>query len=67
MLEFIGKIYTEKILVDEVDDRAHIPRQNLSEFLYDYHLELLLEPLMAEEAIINIVANVGMQPARPAS
>jgi hypothetical protein len=59
MLEFIGKIYTEKILTDEVDDRAHMPRQTLSEFLYDYHLELLSEPLLAEEALINIVANVS--------
>jgi len=60
MLEFIGKIYTEKILVDEVDDRCHMPRQSLSEFLYDYHLELLSEPLLAEEALMNIVANARL-------
>ena len=34
---------SEKVLVDELDDRAHAPRQTLPEFLYDYHLELLGE------------------------
>jgi len=59
LLEFISRIYTEKILVDEVDDRSRMPRQSLSEFLYDYHLELLGEPQLAEEALINIVANLN--------
>ena len=37
------RVCAEKVLVDELDDRAHAPRQTLPEFLYDYHLELLGE------------------------
>jgi len=58
MIELISKIYSEKLLADEVDDRARQPRQSLPEFLYDYHLELLSEPQLAEAALVNLVANV---------
>ena len=37
-----------------------MPRQSLSEFLYDYNLELLGEPMLAEEALINLVANARL-------
>ena len=56
--EFIAKIYQEKILADEHDDAIGIPRQSLPEFLYDYHLEMLAEPQLAEQALVHVIANV---------
>eukprot|EP00283_Hemiselmis_rufescens_P002109 CAMPEP_0173469810 /NCGR_PEP_ID=MMETSP1357-20121228/77554_1 /TAXON_ID=77926 /ORGANISM="Hemiselmis rufescens, Strain PCC563" /LENGTH=413 /DNA_ID=CAMNT_0014438063 /DNA_START=87 /DNA_END=1328 /DNA_ORIENTATION=- len=58
LLEFISTMYVEKLLADEVDDRVGISRQSLPEFLYDYHLEKLSEPQLAEAALVHIVANV---------
>jgi hypothetical protein len=39
------------------DDKLKIPRQNLPEFCYEYHLELFFDPVLAEEAIVNLIAN----------
>jgi hypothetical protein len=58
LLDFISRIYCEKLVADELDDRAKLPRQTLPEFLYDFHLERLLEPQLAEAALVNVVANV---------
>jgi len=58
LLDFISKVYSEKMIADEIDDRARIARQTLPEFLYDLHLEIKGEPRQAEKALINIVANV---------
>ena len=44
-------------MVDELDDKLQIARQNMPEFCYDYHLELLYDPVLAEEAIVNLLAN----------
>ena len=33
-------------------------RRLLPEFTYEYHLEKLFDPVLAEEAIINLIANV---------
>ena len=57
LLEKISMIYSEKIMVDELDDKLQIARQNMPEFCYDYHLELLYDPVLAEEAIVNLLAN----------
>ena len=57
LLEKISMIYSEKIMVDELDDKLQIERQNMPEFCYDYHLELLYDPVLAEEAIVNLLAN----------
>uniref|UniRef100_A0A6U6B6K6 EF-hand domain-containing protein n=1 Tax=Guillardia theta TaxID=55529 RepID=A0A6U6B6K6_GUITH len=58
MQEYISKIYSEKIIYDDIDDRSKLTRQTLPEFLYDYHLEVLGDPRLAEEALVNVVANV---------
>jgi hypothetical protein len=58
LLEKISLVYTEKIMVDELDDKLKLPRQNVPEFVYEYYLELLFDPVLAEEAIVNLVANV---------
>ena len=39
------------------DDKLKLPRQNLPEFCYEYHIELLYDPVLAEEAIVNLIAN----------
>lgn len=51
-------MYQEKLIADEHDDRIGMLRQSLPEFLYDFHLEMLAEPQLAEQALVNIVANV---------
>ena len=50
-------IYSEKIMVDELDDKLKLTRQNVPEFCYEYFLELLYDPVLAEEAIVNLMAN----------
>jgi len=57
LLEKISMIYSEKIMVDELDDKLKLTRQNVPEFCYEYFLELLYDPVLAEEAIVNLMAN----------
>ena len=58
LLEKISMLYTEKIIVDELDDKLNMTRRLLPEFTYEYHLEKLFDPVLAEEAIVNLIANV---------
>jgi len=58
LLELIAKTYSEKILADDIDERAKLTKQTLPEFLYDYYLDLFGEPQLAEQALVIIVANV---------
>eukprot|EP00960_Hanusia_phi_P043627 756160-Hanusia_phi.AAC.1 len=58
--EVISTIYTEKVLADELDDKLRLTRENLPEFLYGYFLEMFGDPPLAEEALVNLVANVKL-------
>mmetsp|Transcript_34329 Transcript_34329/g.107623 ORF Transcript_34329/g.107623 Transcript_34329/m.107623 type:complete len:818 (-) Transcript_34329:283-2736(-) len=58
--EVISTIYTEKVLADELDDKLRMPRENLPEFSYGYFLEMFGDPSLAEEALVNLVANVKL-------
>jgi hypothetical protein len=57
LLERISMVYTEKIMVDELDDKLKLTRQNMPEFVYEYYLELLYDPVLAEEAIVGLLTN----------
>ena len=58
LLELVSQVYTGKLLADEQDDRAHFPRDNLPEFLYQHHLEKCGDASHASEALVRLVANL---------
>ena len=59
LLELVSQVYTGKLLADEQDDKAHFPRDNLPEFLYEYFLERYGDASRASEALVKLVANLA--------
>mmetsp|Transcript_27238 Transcript_27238/g.59485 ORF Transcript_27238/g.59485 Transcript_27238/m.59485 type:complete len:1001 (-) Transcript_27238:277-3279(-) len=57
ILKIIAQIYTEKIVVDQVDDRERNPRVSLPVFVYDWHLNRYGLRNLAEMNLMDMIAS----------
>lgn len=58
MLHFISDVYAEKVVEDELDDRAQQPRKTLPEFLHAYLVAKHGSKREVDEHLVNILANI---------
>jgi len=57
LVKSICQIYVEKIESDRVDDRIFNDRQPLPDFLYDFHLKTYGLQVLAEKALMDLLAS----------
>jgi len=58
LLEYISFFYSKKLIVDQIDDREHRPRQHLAFFIYDYYVSQARTATEGSQAFLKLLANV---------